>query len=75
MDSHELLSLLSSRLHRQEVRLALIGSVQVTTSGLLLIELDTRFDSDRIGDCSTGVPLATLATVGLSLSAKFFTIL
>lgn len=75
MDSHELLSLLSNRLHRQEVRLALIGSVHVTTSGLLLIELDTRFDSDRIGDCSTGVPLATAATVVLSLSAKFFTIL
>lgn len=77
MDSHEWLSLESSRLHRHEVRLALIGSVQVS-SGLLfvLIELDTRFDSDLIGDCSPDTSLSTtLATVGLSLSARFFTML
>lgn len=97
LGSQELLSLLSSLLQRQEVRLALIGSAHgddgplarvllLHAGGMLeLIELDTRFDRDLIGDSeaadrgrdSVSIGLwahgTTVAVVGLSLSAKFFT--
>lgn len=103
--SQELLSLLSSLLHRHDVRLALIGSVRVEGSsagwvlllllllphgrGMLpgLIELDTRLDRDLIGDSEvdglasgsvsigSGALGRTIAIVGFSLSARFFTIL
>lgn len=102
--SQELLSLLSSLLHRHEVRLALMGSVRVAGrsvgrmfllllllhgGGMLLglIELDTRLDRDLIGDSEaaglasgsvsigSGALGRTIAIVGFSLWARFFTIL